>query len=192
MILEKKKGKIFAISAPSGTGKTTIVKRLLNEIPDLVYSVSATTRKKRKNEKSGVDYFFISEQEFLDKIKNGEFVEWEKVYDYYYGTFKYYVDKNINDGINIIAEVDVKGALSLKKIYPEAILIFIAPPSLDELIDRLMKRKTETTTDLQKRIERAKMELSQKDKFDYLIINKDLEKAISETKSLFLTVINKE
>lgn len=192
MILEKKKGKIFAISAPSGTGKTTIVKRLLNEIPDLVYSVSATTRKKRKNEKSGVDYFFISEQEFLDKIKNGEFVEWEKVYDYYYGTFKYYVDQNINDGTNIIAEVDVKGALSLKKIYPEAILIFIAPPSLDELIDRLMKRKTETTTDLQKRIERAKMELSQKDKFDYLIINKDLEKAISETKSLFLTVINKE
>ena len=192
MILEKKKGKIFAVSAPSGTGKTTIVKRLLDEIPGLVYSVSATTRKKRDNEKSGVDYFFISEQEFLDKIKNDEFVEWEKVYDYYYGTFKYYVDQNINIGKNIIAEVDVKGALSLKKIYTEAILIFIAPPSLDELIDRLMKRQTETETDLQKRIERAKMELSQKDKFDYLIINKDLEKAISETKSLILNIINKE
>jgi len=192
VILEKKKGKIFAVSAPSGTGKTTIVKRLLDEIPGLVYSVSATTRKKRDNEKSGVDYFFISEQEFLDKTKKNEFVEWEKVYDYYYGTFKYYVDQNINIGKNIIAEVDVKGALSLKKIYLEAILIFIAPPSLDELIDRLMKRKTETETDLQKRIERAKMELSQKDKFDYLIINKDLEKAISETKSLVLNIINKE
>jgi guanylate kinase len=192
VILEKKKGKIFAVSAPSGTGKTTIVKRLLNEIPELVYSVSATTRKKRNNEKSGVDYFFISEQEFLDKINKNEFVEWEKVYDYYYGTFKYYVDQNINIGKNIIAEVDVKGALSLKKIYPEAILIFIAPPSLDELIDRLMKRKTETKTDLQKRIERAKMELSQKEKFDYLIINKDLEKAISETKILILNIINKE
>jgi len=190
--LEKNKGKIFAVSAPSGTGKTTIVKRLLNEIPGLVYSVSATTRKKRNNEDSGVDYLFISEQEFLDKIKKDEFVEWEKVYDYYYGTFKYYVDQNINYGKNIIAEVDVKGALSLKKIYPEAILIFIAPPSLDELIDRLMKRQTETETDLQKRIERAKMELSQKDKFDYLIINKDLEKAISETKSLILTIITKE
>ena len=192
MILEKKKAKIFAVSAPSGTGKTTIVKRLLDEIPGLVYSVSATTRKKRDNEKSGVDYFFISEQEFLDKTKKNEFVEWEKVYDYYYGTFKYYVDQNINIGKNIIAEVDVKGALSLKKIYTEAILIFIAPPSLDELIDRLMKRQTETETDLQKRIERAKMELSQKDKFDYLIINKDLEKAISETKSLVLNIINKE
>jgi len=192
VILEKKKGKIFAVSAPSGTGKTTIVKRLLNEIPGLIYSVSATTREKRNNEKSGVDYFFISEQEFLNKIKKDEFVEWEKVYDYYYGTFKYYVDENISIGKNIIAEVDVKGALSLKKIYLEAILIFIAPPSLDELIDRLMKRQTETETDLQKRIERAKMELSQKDKFDYLIINKDLEKAISETKSLILTIIKKE
>ena len=96
--MEKKKGKIFAVSAPSGTGKTTIVKRLLDEIPGLVYSVSATTRKKRDNEKSGVDYFFISEQEFLDKTKKNEFVEWEKVYDYYYGTFKYYVDQNINIG----------------------------------------------------------------------------------------------
>ncbi|OGU38736.1 MAG: guanylate kinase [Ignavibacteria bacterium RIFOXYB2_FULL_35_12] len=190
--MEKKKGKIFAISAPSGTGKTTIVKRLLNEIPELIYSVSATTRKKRSNEKSGADYFFISEQKFLDKINKNEFVEWEKVYDYYYGTFKYYVNQNINDGKNIIAEVDVKGALALKNIYPEAILIFIAPPSLDELIDRLLKRKTENQTDLQKRIERAKMELSQKDRFDYLIINKELEKAISETKNLILTIINKE
>jgi len=190
--LEKKKGKIFAISAPSGTGKTTIVKRVLDEIPDLVYSVSATTRGKRNNEKSGVDYFFITEQEFLDKTKKNEFVEWEKVYDYYYGTFKYFIDENIIAGKSIIAEVDVKGALSLKKIYPEAILIFIAPPSLDELVDRLKKRKTETDTDLVKRTERAKMELSQKDKFDYLIVNKDLEKAISETKSLILTILNKE
>jgi guanylate kinase len=190
--LKREKGKIFAISAPSGTGKTTIVKRVLKEIPDLVYSVSATTRKKRSSEYSEIDYFFITEKEFLEKIENNEFVEWEKVYDYYYGTFKYFIDENINRGKNVIAEVDVKGALSLKKIYPEAILIFLAPPSLNELIDRLMKRKTETETDLQKRIERAKMELSQKDKFDYLIINKDLEIALSETKNLILTIINKE
>ena len=190
--MEKKKGKIFAISAPSGTGKTTIVKRVLDEIPGLVYSVSATTRGKRNNENSGTDYFFITEQEFLDKIEKNEFVEWEKVYDYYYGTFKYFIDENIIAGKSIIAEVDVKGALSLKDIYPEAKLIFIAPPSLDELVDRLKKRKTETDSDLVKRTERAKMELSQKDKFDYLIVNKDLEKAISETKSLILTILNKE
>jgi guanylate kinase len=190
--LEKKKGKIFAISAPSGTGKTTIVKRILTEVPGLVYSVSATTRNKRNNEKHGIDYFFITEQDFLDKIKKNEFVEWEKVYDYHYGTFKNVVDQNIEDGKNIIADVDVKGALSFKRIYPKATLIFIAPPSLDELIDRLKKRKTETDSDLAKRIERAKMELSQKDKFDYLIVNKDLEKALSETKNLILTIINKE
>jgi guanylate kinase len=190
--LEKRKGKIFAVSAPSGTGKTTIVKSLLAEIPNLVFSISATTRAKRNNEKVNTDYFFISETEFLNKINNDEFVEWEKVYDYYYGTFKYFIEQNINDGKNIIAEVDVKGALSLKKIYPDANLIFIAPPSLDELVDRLTKRKTETKIDLQKRIERAKMELNQKDKFDYLIINQDLEKAKTETKNLILNILSKE
>jgi guanylate kinase len=190
--LEKRKGKIFAVSAPSGTGKTTIVRSLLEEIPNLVFSISATTRAKRNNEKDKSDYFFMSEKEFLDRINNDEFVEWEKVYDYYYGTFKYFIEQNINDGKNIIAEVDVKGALSLKKIYPDANLIFIAPPSLDELVDRLTKRKTETKIDLQKRIERAKMELNQKDKFDYLIINQDLEKAKTETKNLILNILSKE
>lgn len=190
--MDKRKGKIFAVSAPSGTGKTTIVRSLLAEIPNLVFSISATTRAKRNNERDNADYFFISETEFLDKINNDEFVEWEKVYDYYYGTFKYFIEQNINDGKNIIAEVDVKGALSLKKIYPDANLIFIAPPSLDELVDRLTKRKTETKIDLQKRIERAKMELNQKDKFDYLIINEDLEKAKTETKNLILNILSKE
>ncbi len=190
--MNNKIGKIFAISAPSGTGKTTIVKQILNEIPNLVYSVSATTRSKRNNEKNGEDYFFISEEEFLEKVKNNEFVEWQKVYDYYYGTFRSIIDDNINSGKNIIAEVDVKGALSLKKIYPEAILIFISPPSFEELVERLKRRKTETETDLQKRIERAKMELSQKDRFDYLVINKDLKNAVLETKTLILKILNKE
>lgn len=190
--MDKRKGKIFAVSAPSGTGKTTIVRSLLAEIPNLVFSISATTRAKRNNERDNADYFFISETEFLDKINNDEFVEWEKVYDYYYGTFKYFIEQNINDGKNIIAEVDVKGALSLKKIYPDAKLIFITPPSIDELVDRLTKRKTETKIDLQKRIERAKMELNQKDKFDYLIINEDLEKAKTETKNLILNILSKE
>lgn len=190
--MKKEKGKIFAISAPSGTGKTTIIKRLLSEIPRLVYSVSATTRKKRNNETSGTDYFFISEKQFLDRIKKNEFVEWEKVYDYYYGTFKHFIDENILTGKNVIAEVDVKGALALKKIYSDAVLIFIAPPSFDELVERLTKRKTETNSDLKKRIERAKMELSQKDKFDYVVINNDLENAISQAKSLILTLLNKE
>ena len=187
-----KRGAIIAISAPSGTGKTSIVKRIINEIPGLVFSVSATTRKKRENEKNGTDYFFISEKEFEEKIEKNEFVEWEKVYDYYYGTFKSIIEDNINKGKSVIMEVDVKGALSIKKIYPEANLIYVIPPSHDELIRRLKNRKTENDTDLRKRLERAIMELSIKDKFDYFVVNKDLEKAISDTKSLINNILNKE
>ena len=187
-----KKGAIIVISAPSGTGKTSIVKRIINEIPDLVFSVSATTRKKRENEKNGIDYYFISEKEFQEKIEKNEFVEWEKVYDYYYGTFKSIIEDNINKGKSVIMEVDVKGALSIKKIYPEANLIYVIPPSQDELIRRLKNRKTENDTDLRKRLERAIMELSIKDKFDYFVVNKDLEKAISDTKSLINNILNKE
>ena len=187
-----KRGAIIAISAPSGTGKTSIVKRIINEIPDLVFSVSATTRKKRENEKNGIDYYFISEKEFQEKIEKNEFVEWEKVYDYYYGTFKSIIEDNISKGKSVIMEVDVKGALSIKKIYPKANLIYVIPPSQDELIRRLKNRKTENDTDLRKRLERAIMELSIKDKFDYFVVNKDLEKAISDTKSLINNILNKE
>jgi len=187
--LEIKKGAILAISAPSGTGKTTILKKVLKDFPELVFSVSATTRKKRENEKDGIDYFFITENEFKRKIINNEFVEWEKFYDYYYGTYKSFIDDNINQGKSIVAEVDVKGALSLKKIYSEAVLIFIYPPSFDELEKRLKKRNTENDSDFKKRIERAKMELRLKEKFDYFVENKDLEKAISETKRLIKKII---
>ena len=183
------KGIIIAVSAPSGTGKTTIVKKILDEYPDLIFSVSATTRQKRDYEVEGVDYFFITEDEFKKKIDNGEFVEWEKFYDYYYGTYKSFIEKNIESGKSVILEIDVNGALSLKKIYPESILIFIYPPSFEELKNRLKNRNTEDETDYKKRIERAKMELSLKPKFDYLIENKDLEKALSETKSLISKII---
>jgi len=184
-----KRGVIIAVSAPSGTGKTTIVKTVLNEFPKLVFSVSATTRKKRENEKDGVDYFFFSEEEFKKKIEKNEFVEWEKFYDYYYGTFRSFIDKNIFDGKYVLLEVDVKGALSIKNIYPDAILIFISPPSIKELVNRLRKRQTDSEEDMKKRIERAKMELSLKDKFDYFIPNENLGKAISEIKGLLKKII---
>jgi len=190
--LNKRHGVIIAVSAPSGTGKTTIVKKILNEFPELVFSVSATTRKKRDYEIEGVDYFFITEDEFKSKIEKHEFIEWEKFYDYYYGTFKSYIEENIKQGKSVIVEIDVKGALALKKIYPDSVLIFIYPPSIDELVRRLTNRQTENETDLKKRIERAKMELSLKDNFDYFIINDDLEKAITETESLIKKIISKE
>ena len=190
--MENRKGRVIAISAPSGSGKTTIVRRVLKDIPELVFSVSATTRKRRNDEKEGADYYFITENEFKNKIDNNEFIEWEKFYDYYYGTYKKVVDNAVSDGKTVILEVDVKGALSLKKIYPDAVLIYIVPPSFDELVNRLVKRKTEGRADLQKRIDRAKMELELKDKFDYFVDNTELEKAVTETESLIRNLITKE
>jgi len=187
-----KKGKLIAISAPSGTGKTTIIREVLKLFPDIVFSVSATTRAKRDDEEDGKHYYFISEEEFKKKIENDEFIEWEKFYDYYYGTYKSFVEDVINKGKSVILEIDVYGALKLKKIYPNSELIYIVPPSIEELTRRLKNRNTECNEDLQKRIDRAKMELSLKDKFDYLVKNTDLDKALEQIKNLIEKIIKKE
>ncbi|NCQ18795.1 MAG: guanylate kinase [Ignavibacteria bacterium CG_4_8_14_3_um_filter_37_9] len=183
---------MFVITAPSGTGKTTIIRSILKKLPDVVYSISATTRGKRANEKDGVDYFFIDEAAFQQKISDHQFVEWEKVYDYYYGTPKFFVEKVISEGNSILLELEVKGALSIKKVFPQAIMIFLLPPSLEILEKRLRERKTESEEDFQKRIERAKMELSLKDKFDYFIVNNNLNTAILELKEVIEKITNKE
>ncbi len=179
-----KEGNIFVFSAPSGAGKTTILKQVIKDYPNIVFSVSATTRKKRIDEVDGREYFFLTEEEFNQRINNNEFIEWEKFYDYYYGTLKSFVNENLKKGKYVLLEVDVKGALNIKKIYPKSVLVFIAPPSFEELISRLKNRKTETEEDLKKRIERAKMELSLKDKFDYFVVNNQLETAISDVKRI--------
>jgi guanylate kinase len=190
--LTDKKGDIIAVAAPSGAGKTTIVKRILKQFPQILFSISATTRPKRETETNGVEYFFLTEEEFENKIKNNEFVEWEKFYDYYYGTFKSVIEETINSGKPILLEVDVKGALSIKKLYPFAHLIYISPPSYEELVNRLRDRRTESESDLNKRIERAKMELSLKAKFDYIIVNENLEKAVNETSVLVKKILQGE
>jgi guanylate kinase len=190
--LQTGKGEIIVVSAPSGAGKTSIVKQILKQYPGFVFSVSATTRPKRVVENDGVEYDFITENEFIEKIENDEFVEWEKFYDYYYGTFKKTIDNCINERKTILLELDVKGSLALKTIYPEAHLIYIMPPSYKELIKRLKGRQTENSEDFKKRVERAKMELSLKDQFDYIIENKDLEIAIKETSDLIRKIIKQE
>ncbi|MFN3693668.1 MAG: guanylate kinase [Ignavibacterium sp.] len=190
--MSETKGKIIVISSPSGGGKTTIVRKILAEFPEIVFSVSATTRPKRPDEIDGVHYFFLSEKEFEEKIKNNEFIEWERFYDYYYGTLKTFVLDNIEKGKTVLLEIDVKGALSVKKLFPDAVLIFIDIPSFEELVERLRKRKTESEADFKKRIDRAKMELSYKDKFDYIFINKDLEEVTSQIKSLLIDLLKKE
>lgn len=190
--MENSKGILFIVSAPSGTGKTTIVRRILKEFPKIVFSVSATTRKKRKNETDGIDYFFLTENEFKNKIAQNEFAEWEKFYDYYYGTFRKYIDDNLNEGRSVLLEIDVKGALKIKEIYPEAVLIYILPPSFNELVKRLTNRQTEDKTDLQKRIERAELELRLKEKFDYFIKNVEIEQAVSDSKSLIENILKEK
>jgi guanylate kinase len=187
--LKDAKGKIIVFSAPSGGGKTTIVKEILKSFSEIVFSISATTRPKREIEKEGLEYFFISEAEFLKKIENNEFIEWEKFYDYYYGTYKSFVEENIDSGKPVLLELDVKGALTIKRLYPYAHLVYISPPSFEELVRRLRQRQTESESDFIKRIERAKMELSLKDKFDYVIENIKLDAAILEAKILVRKIL---
>jgi guanylate kinase len=187
--LSEKKGKLIVFSAASGAGKTTIVKEILKNFPQLIFSISATTRPKREIETDGVEYYFISEMEFKKKIENDEFIEWEKFYDYYYGTYKNFVIGNIEAGKSVLFELDVKGALKIKRLYPYAHLIYISPPSFEELVKRLRQRQTESESDFQKRIERAKMELTLKDQFDYVIENNELETAVENAKNLVTKIL---
>lgn len=176
-------GKLVIISAPSGAGKTTIVKHLLNSGLKLSFSVSATTRPLRGNEKDGVDYFFLTVAEFKKRIENNEFVEWEEVYkDLFYGTLKCELERIWADGKYVLFDVDVKGAINLKnKFGNDSIAIFIMPPSVAELENRLIKRGTETMEKVRMRVEKAKDELSLSNQFDTIIVNHQLDKAKEES-----------
>ena len=185
-------GKLIIFSAPSGAGKTTIVRSVFKKIPELVFSISATTRERRGVEKDGVDYFFISESEFKKKIELNEFVEWETFYGYYYGTLKRFINSTLENDKSIVLEVDVKGALKIKKEYPDAVGIFIKPPSIEELKNRLRNRKTESNEDLIKRIERAEMEIGYQKYFDYVVVNDNLDRAQKEVYKILNKVLNKE
>jgi len=170
----KKANKLLVFTAPSGAGKTTVVRHLLDEYRDLLgFSVSATTRKKRKYERGGKDYYFISKEEFKKNIDNDEFVEWQEVYeDQYYGTLKSEVERLWKKGKTVVFDIDVKGALNIKKNYgDDCLVVFISPPSLKILIERLENRGTESQKSLKKRISRVKKEMEYKDKFDMILIN---------------------
>ncbi len=170
----KAKKKLLVFTAPSGAGKTTVVQHLLDEYRDaLGFSVSATTRKKRKYERGGKDYYFISKEEFKKSIDKNEFVEWEEVYeDQFYGTLKSEVERLWKKGKAVVFDIDVKGALNIKKNYGEdSLVVFISPPSLEILIERLKNRGTESEKSLKKRIARVKKEMDYKDKFDIVLIN---------------------
>jgi guanylate kinase len=185
--------KLIIIAAPSGAGKTTIVRHLIQKFDgQLVFSISATSRQPRVNELNGRDYFFISKANFEQKIAENDFVEWEEVYaGLFYGTLKSEIDRNFDNGNSVIFDVDVKGGLNLKNQYgPLALAIFIKPPSLQALELRLRNRKTETEEKIKMRLERARFEMSFEDKYDHVVVNDDLESAKQEAFELVETFLN--
>jgi guanylate kinase len=182
-------GKLIVISAPSGCGKTTIVKRILNEFPNLYFSISATTREKRENETDGVEYFFISKDDFEKKIAENDFIEWNEHFGNKYGTLKSNIQSQIDAGKDIIFDLDVNGALNLKKYNSDSVLIFIKAPSMQTLRERLLKRGTESENTIQIRLKRAQEETEKSRFFDHIVINDILENAIDEIKNIINTLL---
>jgi guanylate kinase len=172
---------IIIFSAPSGSGKTTIINNLLEKFPKLEFSISATNRNPRENESHGINYYFLSQDEFKTKIINGEFLEWEEVYGgTMYGTLLSEIDRICKSGKVALFDLDVNGALKVKKRFKNAFLIFVLPPSIEDLKDRLVNRSSETPEFLEKRLDKAKEEILHATKFDYILLNDNIDEALIE------------
>lgn len=177
---DKSRGKIFVVSAPSGAGKTTLCTKILAKFPELAYSVSHTTRPPRAGEQDGVDYFFITPDEFKKRIAQNLWAEWAQVHDNFYGTSMKFIEENIDKGNHLLLDIDVQGAKQFKKAFPEAITLFIMPPSIDVLEKRLQKRGTDSEDVIAKRVSNAAVEIEQRSFYQHVIVNDDLEKAEKE------------
>ncbi|MEX0843832.1 MAG: guanylate kinase, partial [Balneolaceae bacterium] len=187
-----KKGKVIILVAPSGGGKTTLARRLFKDFEQLKFSVSATTRSPRIGEVHGKHYYFLSDADFEEKVKAGEFLEWEEFYGgKKYGTLRSEVDKKLNSGYFVVLDIEVKGAVNIKRIYgDESLSLFIQPPSIETLKQRLIDRGTEDDKNLALRLERAKKELTYADQFDQVIINDDLDSAYAKVKKAVIKFMN--
>ncbi len=178
---------LLVLSAPSGAGKTTLAHRLLKELPNAVFSISYTTRKPRGTEKDGVDYRFVDTKTFQEKIERGEFVEWAQVHDHFYGSPQSVIDEAIRSRGIAVFDIDVQGGVAIKRKYPDAVLVFVLPPSMEELERRLRERKTDSDETIRKRLLAARAEMEKgRAAYDYLIINDDFEKAFTELKSVVI------
>ncbi len=173
------------LSAPSGSGKTTIARAIQQKYPGMLFSVSATTRPPRDGEIDGKDYFFLAKEDFQQRVRAGDLVEWEEIYGNFYGTLKSEGDRALGQGRIMLFDVDVKGALSIKRVYPgDSILIFIKPPSFDALRERLLNRKTEDEATIRRRLDRVPMELEKGNEFDWQVVNDDLRVAIDNVNEI--------
>lgn len=177
-------GILFVISSPSGGGKSTIIERLLRNNRNLRFSISATTRPRRKGEIEGKDYFFVDNDEFELMIKQGELIEHEKVHQFYYGTPRRPIERFLKEGKSVILDLDVKGAVHIKKIFKEAVLVFIKPPSIEVLKQRLMERNRESESEIKLRFERIELEMEAAQQFDYQVVNDDLEIAVRDVMAI--------
>ncbi|MGE4357616.1 MAG: guanylate kinase [Candidatus Omnitrophota bacterium] len=171
----KKKGVLFVISGPSGCGKTTLGEMIISENNNLVRSVSMTTRPPRRGERQGKEYFFVDEKRFLEWKEKDKFLEWAKVFNYFYGTPREFVMKNLNQGKNVVLIIDVQGAMQVKKKFPDAVFIFIAPPSLKTLRERLKKRGLDSPAEIKKRLRQAREEMTYQGYYNYILVNDKLD-----------------
>ncbi len=181
-----RRGRPVVISAVSGSGKSTVIREIMKLQPDLVFSISATTRKPRRNEVDGVHYRFIPRDEFLQGVRENRFIEWEYLHDEYYGTDREWLEAALEAGKNVILDLDVKGGEHLKEIYPETILIFLFPPSFEELHSRLIKRNSEDEESIKHRLERYHMETAKGENYPYRVVNDSVERTTAEV----LEIIN--
>jgi len=176
---------LYVVTGPSGAGKTTLIKRLLDEEENLDFSVSFTTRQKRPGEKEGVDYRFVSPGDFEERIDSGDFLEYADVHGKLYGTSKSYVERALENS-NLLLDIDVQGAMNVKREFPDSTVVFIAPPTYEDLEKRLRARGTETPEDLEKRLSDSRKELKLIDRFDYLILNQEAEEAYNMLKCVYI------
>ena len=186
-----RKGLLLVVSGPSGAGKGTICKALLNKNDKIKLSVSATTRKPRNGEVHGVNYFFLEKEEFTTMIENGEFLEYAQIYDNFYGTPKSAIIECLEKGQDVILEIEMQGAKQIKEVYPEGVFIFVLPPSLEELKSRIVGRGTETQEEIEKRFSCALEEINQIVNYDYFIVNEDIEKSVNDVEAIIASEKNK-